>query len=710
VSFVGHTKSTTVARWNPKMFVKNGGEVENVKEHYSVCAMGGLDCTVTVWTTSSNRAKLVVEEVFREAVLDLTWSPDGLSLFAASHDGSILVVSFDEESLGITVPDKLNAVSTGDDEIIENALIMKMLEKQKQKEEEAGQDVQEEEVEVDEGPSEAVELPPQTEVVVNGRRRIIPVRIPSPVKRVKRRIKPKSFSSKKPLPGLSIADSNVEKKVDPGGSGTPVALRNKAKLLDRMGGSGAQSGFDKTKLLDGVGGSASKAKLDKASKLPSSVPFKVKPITVLPGKKKGALKSQEKNLKRSIPYISSPSQPSKKRKIIDLDGPVEEKSVRYLTKPAVMLVDPTSFSSRKFISAKLDLNPATGNASDLVTILEARILSRRRYSGENIYTALTCLKGDRIIWKGEVEGHASVLAGNRMFSAVGTLEGKLYLFSRAGSFLKLPLTLSSEVVSLSLNRKNELLGMTNDGKGHVWRINPSVGELSECCFDFDIAALLRQPSKTGAKPSFATAWITDSMKVLISCKDKTVFILDRAMRTWATVSDGSYWGSNIRPGRIAQVETSAASSAAQPASLKAIQHKFAPERHPFDLANLSDKDAHLHTLLYLERQIAASQAMDVRDEYASWTMQYMSFLVDSVGDDESLLDRLRESCEKLLCAYAEDPEEEIEVEEQSSCITPIFKRGLLRKALPRLMSNPSLRSLVSRLAKDLEQQEKSNSV
>jgi len=720
VSFVGHTKSTTVARWNPKMFVKEGGEVENVKGHYSVCAIGGLDCTVTVWTTSSNRALLVVEEVFREAVLDLTWSPNGLTLFAASHDGSILVVTFDEESLGVVVPDKLNACSTGDDELIENALIMKMLEKQKQKEEETGQDVQEEEVEVDEGPSEAVELPPQTEVVVNGRRRIIPVRIPSPVKRVKRRIQPKSFPIKKPLPGLDLANGkiakkgNIEKKAEPGGS--PLVLGTKAKLLDRMGGSGAQSGFDKTKLLDRMGGSGAQSTFDKAPKPQSPIVQKPNTIVVLPSKKKDAIKSQEKNLKRVIPSISSPAPPPKKRKIINLDGPLEEKSVRYLPKPAVMLKDPKSFSSRKFISAKLDPYPSRGGSdAETVTILEARILTRRRYSGENIYTALTCLKGDQIIWRGEVEGHASVIAGNRMFSAVGTMEGKLYLFSRAGSFLKLPINLSSEVVSLSLNRHNELLGITNDGKGYVWRINPSVGELSEFCFDFDVATLLKQNSKPGTTSAFA-AWITDSTKVLISFKDKSVFIFDRAMRIWGTVSDGSYWGSKIRPGRIAQGQTNAASSGSQPDTLKGIQHKYAPERHPFDLANLSDRDAHIHTLLYLERQIAASQALDLRDEYASWTLQYISFLVDSVGDDESFLDRLRESCDKLLCAYAEEsedlkqnPEIEADKAEESIYITPSFKRGLLRKALPRLMANSSLRSLVSRLAKDLEQQEKSNS-
>merc|ERR1719317_915898 len=270
-----------------------------------------------------------------------------------------------------------------------------------------------------------------------------------------------------------------------------------------------------------------------------------------------------------------------------------------------------------------------------------------------------------------------------MFSAVGTIEGKLYLFSRTGSFLKLPITLSAEVISLSLNRNNELLGITNDGKGDVWRINPTVGELSEFCFDFDVTKLLRQDSKPGTSSPFAVAWITDSSKVLISFKDKSVFMFDRTMRTWGTVSDGSYWGSKIRPGRIAQGEKSTALSRAQPDTLKAIQHKYAPERHPFDLANLSDRNAHIHTLLYLERQIAASQALDLRDEYASWTMQYISFLVDSVGDDESFLERLRESCDKLLCAYADEPgdelkknlETEADKEEESEDITPTFKRG-----------------------------------
>jgi len=686
--------------------------LENVKEHFSVCAVGGLDGTVTVWSTSSNRPLAVIEEVFREAVLDLTWSPDGFTLFAVSHDGSVLVSKFNEKSLGVAVPNKLIKCTAGDDELIENALIMKMLEKHKQSVEETGKNKQEEEMEVDEEQREEVELPPQKEVFVNGKRRIIPVRIPTPVKRFKRRIKPKNiFQSKKSLPDLSVTNGSKETRVE-----CVSAPGMKDKLLNRVGGSAAQSGFAKTKLLDRIGGAKAQSTFDKSPTQKSSIICKSPTKLVPPSVRKKNSKGSGKNLKRAPPSNTSEKQQLKKRKIIELDCSVEEKEVEHPREPTLTLTNRSVFLSRKFISVKLNPYPAGGGIqSDVVTTLEARILTRRRYSGEHTYSALTCLKGDQVMWKGEVQGHATVLAGNRMFSAVGTMEGNLFLFCRAGSFLRLPLKLSAEVVNLSLNRKNYLLGITNDGKGHVWRINPTLGELSKLCFNFDISSLLRQPAKTGANIPFSTIWITESSKVLVSRKDRRVFLLDRAMGTWSIVSDGSYWGSYIHPGKIHSQNDSSTSK--QPDTLEAIQRKYATERHPFDLANLSDMDSHIHTLYFLERQIAASQAMDLKEEFSSWTMQYMKFLGDSIGDSEILVERLRQQCQKLLSACAEQPEmkeslnaeSQIEVDKDDSNITPSFKRGLLRKALPGLITNPALQGLVSRLTKDLELQQKLDS-
>merc|ERR1712154_430861 len=116
--------------------------------------------------------------------------------------------------------------------------------------------------------------------------------------------------------------------------------------------------------------------------------------------------------------------------------------------------------------------------------------------------------------------------------------------------------------------------------------------------------------------------------------------------------------------------------------------KYAPERYPFDLALLNDKDSTLHTFGFLERQIAACCTLDQKDEYSNWISSYFGFLTDSVGDDDSLVDRLSELCQRLLCPSATEKTHSSDI-----LITPAFKRSLLRRELPRLTKNPLLQGL-----------------
>ena len=63
-------------------------------------AAGSLDRSFSVWPQGQPKPLLVVRKAFAAAVNDIAWTPDGFALVAASGDGSVMSVVFDEAELG----------------------------------------------------------------------------------------------------------------------------------------------------------------------------------------------------------------------------------------------------------------------------------------------------------------------------------------------------------------------------------------------------------------------------------------------------------------------------------------------------------------------------------------------------------------------------------------------------------------------------------
>lgn len=53
---------------------------------------GSMDTTVTVWSSNRSVPLLHLKQCFHSSVVDLSWSADGRTLLAASHDGTVLVI------------------------------------------------------------------------------------------------------------------------------------------------------------------------------------------------------------------------------------------------------------------------------------------------------------------------------------------------------------------------------------------------------------------------------------------------------------------------------------------------------------------------------------------------------------------------------------------------------------------------------------------
>ncbi|KAH9977687.1 WD40-repeat-containing domain protein [Lactifluus volemus] len=99
ISLVGHENTVEVAAYNPHIFLRNPSAPVATSNICSVVALGADDRSVSIWQTKSARPIIVAKEVFERQIMDLSWSWDGLKLYAVSSDGTLAAFDFEPEEL-----------------------------------------------------------------------------------------------------------------------------------------------------------------------------------------------------------------------------------------------------------------------------------------------------------------------------------------------------------------------------------------------------------------------------------------------------------------------------------------------------------------------------------------------------------------------------------------------------------------------------------
>ncbi|OAD70377.1 hypothetical protein PHYBLDRAFT_171755 [Phycomyces blakesleeanus NRRL 1555(-)] len=87
MSLFGHETPVVVSKFNPNIFYSQSSTSQN--SLVALCATGSHDGSLSVWSTEHSVPICVVEEFFSMSVYDLTWSPDGQTLYACSEDGTV---------------------------------------------------------------------------------------------------------------------------------------------------------------------------------------------------------------------------------------------------------------------------------------------------------------------------------------------------------------------------------------------------------------------------------------------------------------------------------------------------------------------------------------------------------------------------------------------------------------------------------------------
>lgn len=107
ISLIGHESPVEVTAFNPRMFrAANSASTngDNGQQCITIIACAGQDRVLSIWNTLNPRPLVITQDIAEKSISDLCWSPDGMSLFVSSYDGSITVCIFEEGDLGKPLP------------------------------------------------------------------------------------------------------------------------------------------------------------------------------------------------------------------------------------------------------------------------------------------------------------------------------------------------------------------------------------------------------------------------------------------------------------------------------------------------------------------------------------------------------------------------------------------------------------------------------
>ncbi|KAH8904481.1 TUP1-like enhancer of split [Coniochaeta sp. PMI_546] len=106
INLIGHEGPTEVCAFSPRLFYTkkppdNGAANGHAPSSLvTVIASAGQDKTLSIWNTNTSRPLVILQDMASKSISDLSWTPDGQTLFASSLDGSIVVIKFEVGELG----------------------------------------------------------------------------------------------------------------------------------------------------------------------------------------------------------------------------------------------------------------------------------------------------------------------------------------------------------------------------------------------------------------------------------------------------------------------------------------------------------------------------------------------------------------------------------------------------------------------------------
>ncbi|XP_031285958.1 protein HIRA isoform X1 [Pistacia vera] len=685
--FLGHNAPIIVVKFNHSMFRRNSANSQEVKaapvgwtngtskiggkesQPYNVIAIGSQDRTITVWTTASPRPLFVAKHFFSQSVVDLSWSPDGYSLFACSLDGTVATFHFEAKELGHRLSD------TELDELKRSRY----------------GDVRGRQANLVESPAQLLLEAASTKQ--NTTKKVVsdvqPIQTPSKstvnVEVTTKTSEPQVDDGKKS--GAAAGDGGLNKVATSGRISSPVKQREyrrpdgRKRIIPEAVGVPVQQ--------ENITGGAASQTLE----FPSVPCDNRKHNGVVPADGgtrevvRGTLgRSSDIKERTGVTAKASVSESLVIEKVLVSaggDGSVNVEQSGSAKASGSLAASSTTLSIRVFdkkevvdtIPVCLEARPREHAVNDIVGMGNTCMMKE---------TEVVCTRGTQILWSDRITGKVTVLAGNANFWAVGCEDGCLQVYTKCGRRAMPTMMLGSAATFIDCDESWKLLLVTRKGSLYVWDLFNK-----KCLLHDSLASLITADLNSSAKGAgtikVISAKLSKSGSPLVVLATRHAFLFDTSLMCWLRVADDCFPASNFASSwNFGSVQSG------ELATLQVDVRKYLARKPGWSRVT----DDGVQTRAHLESQLASSLALRSPNEYRQCLLSYIRFLAREA--DES---RLREVCESFLgppTGMVEATSADLKNPAWEPCVLGMRKHKLLREdILPAMATNRKVQRLLN---------------
>ncbi|XP_027340796.1 protein HIRA-like isoform X2 [Abrus precatorius] len=544
--FLGHNAPIIVVKFNHSMFRRNMTNSQEVKavpvgwtngasktgskepQPYNVIAIGSQDRTITVWTTASPRPLFVAKHFFTQSVVDLSWSPDGYSLFACSLDGSVATFHFEVKELGQRL-----------------------------------------------GDGELDELKRSRYGDVRGRKANL---AESPAQLLLEAASAKQTSSKKVVSDVQQNQTIAKAYVDAG-----VATKNAEPQNDDAKKTGGPSGDGSNKVT--TSGRISSPVKQREYRRPDGRKRIIPEAVGVPAPQESILGAVQHAI--DFPITSSDLKKGTDHAVYN-DDSIRVSTVGGAHGRNSDLKERSGVTARATISDSLVIEKVPATAGDgninveqlgnLMTssslaacsaTLSLRVFDKkggedsspillearpREHAVNDIVgmgntslmkeTEIMCSRGPQTLWSDRISGKVTVLAGNANFWAVGCEDGCLQIYTKCGRRAMPTMMMGSAATFVDCDERWTLLLVTRKGSLYLWDLFNRT-----CLLQDSLTSLVGSSPNSSAKDAgtikVISVKISKSGSPLVVLATRHAFLFDMSIKCWLRVADDCFPASNF---------------------------------------------------------------------------------------------------------------------------------------------------------------------
>lgn len=565
INLIGHEQPTEVCMFSPRLFHTSKPQEKGATNStlapslVTVIASAGQDKTLSIWNTNTSRPLVILQDISAKSISDLSWTPDGQTLFACSLDGCVLTIQFESEELGwVATPEENDRAlqkyggprkGMGIAEDVDGLRLENQSKEGERREAESRMGAL------------MGDMPKAS--AVNGARGK-----DSSGKEVDS--KPHSTDTDKQLEKpTDEAPDKTEQRINELKSRVTVGKDGKKRVAPLLvSGSGTgQSSLPQSQLM----GSTTKAA---QSEKPQIIIDLSKPYEKFP--ERGLAAILMGNKRKAVDIAEDEDEPHVSKRTATEPVPILANGVNGLepaavsTEPVVPTVPeylrPAVISSGMSMAqvrlgvpkvrTKIIREMEKGNLKDELDSDEVPkypeniILQARNPANIREPSHITVMKRGSPLWEDYVPRAVLLVTGNKFFWAVACEDGGVYVWTPAGRRLVNCLQIEAQPCILEC-REHWLMVISSVGLVHVWNLKTLSAPFPPVSLvpPLDAASTMLQPSGPTSAPGITSAHLTSKGTIVITLSNGTGYFYDQRMLVWQRASEGwwavgsQYWNS-----------------------------------------------------------------------------------------------------------------------------------------------------------------------